>query len=40
MESDDFIDELHRKNESQEETLKDLVKKNLNMEIEINMKDY
>ena len=40
MQSEDFIDQLHRKNESQEQTLKDLVKKNLNMEIQINMKDY
>lgn len=40
MECEDFIQELERKNESQESTLKDLVKKNLDMEIQINIKDY
>ena len=40
MECEDFIQELQRKNESQEGTLKDLVKKNLDMEIQLNIKDY
>lgn len=40
MECEDYMDELQRKNESQEGTLKDLVKKNLDMEIQLNIKDY
>lgn len=31
---------MHRKIEHQEETLKDLVKKNLDMEIQINVKNF
>ena len=40
MECEDYMDELQRKNESQEGTLKDLVKKNLDMEVQLNIKDY
>ena len=40
MECEDYMDELQRKNDSQEGTLKDLVKKNLDMEIQLNIKDY
>lgn len=34
------MDELHRKNDSQQSTLKDLVKKNLDFEIQLNIKEY
>ena len=39
-EYEDEVEELQRKHESQEGTLKELVKKNLDMEIQLNIKDY
>ena len=38
--AEDHIDQVERKHESQEETIKDLVKKNLDMEIQLNIKNY
>lgn len=36
----DEVQELNRKIKSQQETLEDLVKKNLDMEIELNIKNF
>ena len=36
----DEVEELNRKIKSQQETLEDLVKKNLDMEIELNIKNF
>lgn len=36
----DEIDQLNRKVKSQQETLEDLVKKNLDLEIQVNLKNF
>jgi hypothetical protein len=36
----DEIQELNRKMKSQQETLEDLVKKNLDLEIQVNLKNF
>lgn len=36
----DEIDQLNRKVKSQQETLEDLVKKNLELEIQVNLKNF
>lgn len=36
----DEVEELNRRIKSQQQTLEDLVKKNLDMEMEINLKNF